>query len=848
LWSEAQSNFGVEFLTIVAVPENFRDVLVHVPPGLVGYPTATSQRCTADLLSQQSPLNQRVPPCPRDSQIGLALVNGKDTVPVFNLVPPHGAPAMFGFFYEGLIVNLRPRLRPSDNGIDVVTEKAPSAEPIPKFEVALWGVPADSSHDRLRAECTESLYGANLSGSLCPSIAPRVPFLRLPTSCSGPLPWSLDINSYQHPETFRHRATTSPAPAGCDLVPFDPDLAIAPSSSAAHSPTGLDVGLTIPQDNGPNAISQADLRRVDLALPAGVSINPAAAGGLEACSDAQLGLGLEGPATCPEAAKLGTLELDTPLLEDSLDGAVYLRTQNSQDPRSGEMYRLAIVLHSAERGVDVKLPGSLVVDEATGQLTTAFRDLPQLPFESMQLHLKTGPRAPLTTPQACGTYASQATLTGWNGKTVSLEPSFAVNQGCDAPGFKPGFEAGVANPTAGGYSPFALRVTRDTGMPNISRIEATLPEGELAKLAGVPVCSDAQAAAVGCPASSRIGSVVAGVGEGASPLYLPQPGKAPTAVYLAGPYKGAPYSVLAAVPAQSGPFDLGTVTVRSALRVDPETTQASVLSDPLPQIFGGIPVSYRDVRVVVDRPDFTLNPTSCEPKSVTATIGSSSGGSANVSDRFQVSDCAALAFKPKLALVLKGGTARGRHPALRATLTMPKGGANIARASVALPHSEFLAQNHIRTICTRVQFAAGAGNGAGCPKGSVYGKATAKSPLLDRPLSGPVYLRSSSNPLPDLVVALHGQIDVNLVGRIDSKDGGIRTTFANVPDAPVTKFVLSMQGGKKGLLENSTDICAATNRATAKFDGQNGKIGDSAPVLKAKCGKKKGKRERAAAR
>jgi len=843
LLSEATSNFGfpIPDLTIVAAPESFRDVITHVPAGLVGYPTATADRCTAAQLSQVSILpGAQIPLCPRDSQIGVALINGKDSIPVFNVPPPAGVPAEFAFYYLGILVNLQAQLRPADNGIDIVTTRSSSSAPIPKFEVTLWGVPADSSHDGVRAECTIAKWGAN--GNLCPTLAPRTPFLRTPTSCSGPLPWGMEMDTYQHPGVFVDKETTTPALEGCENVPFEPDLSLAPTSKGAHSPSGLDVDLTIPQDTGPNGIAQADLRSASVTLPQGVSINPASAEGLAACGDAELRLGLPGPSQCPDASKLGSVELRTPLLDETVDGSVYLRTQASKDPASGEMYRLAVVLHSEERGVDVKLPGSLVVDPATGQLTTTFGNLPQLPFESMQLHLRTGARAPLSTPRACGAYAAAATLTGWNGKTVSVAPGFTIDQGCDAPGFKPGFEAGVANPIAGGYSPFTLRVTRGSGQPNLSRIDVTLPEGELAKLAGVPVCSDAQATSGDCPQSSRIGRVAAAVGEGSSPLYLPQAGKAPTSVYLAAPYKGAPFSILSSVPAQAGPFDLGAVLVRSALRDDPETAQASVTSDPLPQIFGGIPVSYRDVRVVVDRPEFTINPTSCEPKAVTGTIGSSTGASANVSDSFQMSDCAALGFKPKLSISLAGRTTRSGNPALTAVLRMPQKGknANVSRAVVTLPGSEFLAQSHIQTVCTRVQYAAGAGGGAECPKGSVYGRARAVTPLLDQPLEGPVYLRSNGGDreLPDLVASLGGSIHIDLVGYIDSnaKTGGIRTTFASVPDAPVSKFVLKMPGGKKSLLENSTNICRGKHRAIVKMDGQNGRVHNSSPLVQAKCG------------
>jgi hypothetical protein len=282
------------------------------------------------------------------------------------------------------------------------------------------------------------------------------------------------------------------------------------------------------------------------------------------------------------------------------------------------------------------------------------------------------------------------------------------------------------------------------------------------------------------------------------------------------------------------------VVVRTALYVDPETTRIHAVSDPIPQILQGIPLDIRSLALVMDRPGFTLNPTSCNPFAVTGVATSPTGSTANLSSPFQVGGCAALGFKPKLAIQLKGGTKRSDNPALKAVLKLPAGGANVARASVALPHSEFLDQSHIRTVCTRVQFAAAGGNGAGCPAGSVYGRARAITPLLDAPLEGPVFLRSNpEHELPDLAAALHGRIEVVLVGRIDSHNGGIRTTFEGVPDAPVSKFVLEMQGGKKGLLENSVNLCRSTNKATAAFDGQNGKTGDSRPVVKAKCKKQK---------
>jgi hypothetical protein len=853
LRSEARLNFDVPEPNFVLTvpPESLRDVLTHVPRGLIANPSATALRCQAAQLA--SPIYYTsTPQCPLESQVGVFRLDGSSLGPLWNVVPPPGYPAAFGFYFEGTVTYLLPRVRPSDNGIDIVVEKAVSSVPLPETEITFWGVPADPSHNHLRGVCLQGTNGYEPAfGEVCNSFAAnRTAFLRNPTSCPEtalpwggsapePLHWGVEIDTFQHPGVFVTKHTTSPAIEGCELLPFDPEVSLDTSEHTAHTASGLDFSLTIPQNTDPDGLAESDLRAATLTLPQGVTLNPAAAEGLGACSDAQLRLGLEGPSQCPESSKLGSLELTTPLLEEPIGGDVFLRSQASQDPASGDLYRIAIELRSDQRGVDIKLPGRLVVDPDTGQLTTAFADLPQLPFETLNLHLKNGSRGPLTTPPACGSYAAHAVLEGWSGKTVSLDPSFAIDQGCAPATFAPGFEAGVADNTAGHYSPLTLRITRGSGQPNLSRIDTTLPEGELAKFAGVALCPEAAMQSGECPAASRIGTVIAGLGEGTAPLFLPQPGKSTPALYVGGPYQGAPYSVLAKVPAQAGPFDLGTVAVRSRVEVDPETTQARIVSDPLPQIYGGIPVTYRDVRVDVDRPSFAINPTDCEPMATTGVLASIAGDSAQVSRRFQVSDCALLGFKPKLSLALRGAVHRRAHPKLIATLKARPGDANIAKAQVKLPRAAFLDNAHIGTVCTRPDFAAHS-----CPADSVYGRASATSPLLDYPLYGYVYLRSNpAHKLPDLVVDLRGAqttpIEVALAGKTDSVKGALRNTFELVPDAPVSTFHLELFGGKRGLIELSSGFCAHPN-ATVKLDGQNGRIYDTTPRVSADCGGHRG--------
>jgi hypothetical protein len=542
---------------------------------------------------------------------------------------------------------------------------------------------------------------------------------------------------------------------------------------------------------------------------------------------------------CPESSKVATGEIETPVLKNKLDANFYLAKQSDNPFNS----LFAGYLVASGQGVTIKVPAKIDVDPATGQVTTTFTQNPQQPFEDLELHFKGGNRGLLTTPDKCGTYASTYELTPWSGNPpVKGQSEFTLDENCGAKPFAPGFHAGSETALAGSFTTFATQVTNEPGAPDLTRISVDLPEGLSAKLAGVATCPDAalsslptgpgtgaaQIAGPSCPASSQIGTVQAGAGSG-SPFYV-KTGKA----YLAGPYKGAPLSLAVLTPAVAGPFDLGNVLVRVPISLDRKTARAHAVSDPIPTSLQGIPLDLRDVRVLLDRQGFALNPTSCEPKSADGVIEGTGGASANVSDRFQVGECAALGFKPKLSLKLKGGTKRGDHPALSAVFRPRPGDANASYVQVALPKSEFLDQGHIGTVCTRVQFDANA-----CPKASIYGSVTAQTPLLDQPLTGNVYLRSSSNELPDLVMDLRGPasqpIHLEADGRIDSIKGGIRTTFEFVPDAPITRVVLKMKGAKKGLLQNSRDICAQTFKANASFAAHNGRTLTAQPEMQARC-------------
>jgi hypothetical protein len=807
-----------------------KDITVTLPPGLLGNLNAADTCSTAQFVTALS--NHEG--CSFGSQVGVAVLHVYDfnnafTVSIFNLeTSGTDDVARLGFYVLSVPAFIEVHVRSEDDyGVTAEITGISSIAQVVSAKTTLWGVPADHSHDTQRLTPEESQSGSS-SPARSSGRAPA-PFMTNPTTCGKPLTVGFSADSYQEVGKPDQMSTSLGEITECGKLEFKPSFSLVPTNREAAAPSGADAVLEIPQNEAVNGLATSQLRNTVVRLPQGLTIAAGAADGLEACSAAEVGYKVSPPvaANCPEASKVATAEIDSPALSRPIQGAVYQRT-----PEPGHITRAWLV--ADELGVHVKLPGEFVLDPDTGRITSLFLETPQVPVRQFKLHFKGGARGVLATPDLCGTYQTEYDFNPWSDAAdVTGKTPMTFDQHCNGGGFAPKLAAGTVSSSAAGFSPFVTDLTQESGEQNLAGLSIDLPRGVLAKLAGVGVCSDADAASGNCPAASQIGTTAVATGPGPSPLWIPQPGKAPTAVYLAGPYKGGPYSIVVKTPAQAGPFDLGTVVVRAAVQVDPETAQVSVASDPLPQFLEGVPVDYRVVHVAVDRPEFTLNPTSCDPMQVTGSAHSVRGATAALSSRFQAANCAKLRFAPKLSLKLRGGTKRNDNPALRATLTMPKNGANIARAQVALPHSEFLDQAHIRTICTRVQFAA-----ESCPSGAVYGWARAFTPLLDQPLEGPVYLRSSSNLLPDLVADLRGQIHVVLAGRIDSIDGGIRTTFPRVPDAPVSKFVLSMRGGSKGLLVNSRNLCASANRAVVKMDGQNGKVHDFKTALGADCGKK----------
>ena len=865
-----------------------RDALFEQVAGLVGDATGVQGCSMAEFLSSV---------CSLETVVGLQAPSiftptfFEEPGPIFSLSPPPGAAVRLGWKVRSvpIVVDLgiehAPEYKVLKTGPDynaiAATRGVNQTVALFRSIVELWGVPGDPAHDLVRGpECTgnaEVPKGGKRIERLtrvppCPSNAPELPFLTLPRSCEGPAITRFEVRSWQEPDVPVTGFHEGPAFTGCEkpAALFSPGVTSRATTDSAETGTGLDFSISFDDEGlkNPDGIAQSDIEKAVVTLPEGVTVNPSIGEGLGVCSPADLDRETLASAPgegCPNSSKIGTVEVVSPLVSEAVKGSVFLAPQD--DPATSEagaenpfdsLIAFYIVLKSPKLGILVKQPAKVEPDPRTGQLITTVDDIPQIPFSDFSFHFREGQRAPLISPPVCGTHTTVAKLTprADPSQVRTVPSSFEITRGvgggpCPSggiPPFNPSFQAGSLNNNAGSFSTFLMRLLRNDGEQNMTKFSSTLPPGLLGKLAGVSKCPNAaildakaktgraEQAAPSCPANSRIGGTLAGAGVGSALTYVPGQ------IYLAGPYKGAPLSVVAITPALAGPFDAGTVVVRIALDLNPVTAQVEVkgaASDPIPHILKGIPLKLRDLRVKVDRPKFTLNPTSCDASATKATLfgsfldlfSAADDVPVSLSSRHQIANCSRLGFKPALRLKLKGGTKRGDHPALRAVLRPRPGDANFGGATVTLPRSAFLDQAHIRTICTRVQYAADK-----CPPGSIYGHARAFTPLLDEPLEGPVYLRSSNNKLPDLVVSLQGIVDIDVSSRIDSHKGGIRSTFAAVPDAPLSKFVLTMKGGRKGLIVNSRNLCAGKSRVKARFVGQNGKLRRLRPLLKPECG------------
>jgi hypothetical protein len=835
-------------------PALTRDLHFALPAGLLGNPTLFAQ-CTEEQFDTKGNSGTNV--CPPEAAIGVVSLTASDPatkgaftilVPLFNVTPGSGEPARFGFRVENVPVFLDTSVRTGgDYGVTVNIQNIAQAANFISSRVTFWGVPGDPSHDAERGwGCINLAFSA--SNLTCSKLElPQQPLLTLPTSCTGPLQTSVEGDSW--PTTFDPTGLVLPKaePAsteslqGCERLRLEPEVAVAPDGASASTPSGLTATIHIPQEGSlvPTGLAESAVKDTTVALPEGVTLNPSGAGGLEACSEVQAGFqGVEADGTdlfsaqapsCPDASKVGTAKIKSPLLPNPLEGSLYLATQD-ENP-FGSLIAMYLVVRDPVSGVLVKAAGEVALNQATGQIVTTFANTPQLPYEELQLHLFGGERAPLSTPPLCGGYTTAASFTPWSGTPpVAASSEFKITSGanggpCQSPQpFAPGFSAGTSNIQAGAFTPFAMTISRPDADQALGGISLHMPPGLSGMLSSVKLCEEPQAATGTCGPESLIGRTTVSAGLGNAP-YTVEGGK----VFITGPTAGAPFGLSIVDPAVAGPFNLGTVVVRAKIEIDPRTAALTVTTTgPLPTILQGIPLQLQHVNVTIERQGFTFNPTSCDKLSLTGTITSSAGASANVSSPFQVTNCKALAFKPTFAVSTSGRTSRLNGASLDVKVTYPKAlqgsEANLAKARVELPKRLPSRLKTLQKACTEAEFAA---NPATCPATSRVGQAVVHTPVLPVALVGPAYFVSHGGAkFPELILVLQGDgVTIELHGETAiSKKGVTTSTFAQTPDVPFSSFELKLPEGPYSALAANGNLCKGQLVMPTELVAQNGTV------------------------
>lgn len=837
--------------------QDVKDVVLDLPLGFVGS-TLAAPECELSRLAAEGG------GCPADTIVGNIKTEPKGNTaansPIYNLVPERGVPAEFGFvdnLHGAHVFYTRVVPTPSGYVLQTTNPDIPAID-LSHISVIFYGDPAAKQEELARQE-----------GKIASPLA-HVPFFTNPTDCSGePLVATVYMDSWQNPGTYNSDGTPdfsdgkwvsatseSPPVTGCDLLEFPAELQAQPTTHEADKPSGLEFELKVPQSETMGVEGTPTLKKIVTTLPEGLTVDPAAGDGLAACSEAQIGwLGgshlnfSPDPPQCPEASKIGSLELETPLVPHKFEGEMFLASQN-ENP-FGATLAAYVVVDDPITGVLIKIPGEFIANPSTGQLTAVFDENPNLPFSDLKLHFFGGPRAELATPESCGTYTTSVELIPYSfpdsGPAATPFDTFAIDEACPS-GFAPKFTALSSNVEAGAYTPLLASFSRSDADQELSGLTVTLPPGLLAKVAGIPLCSEsqiheAQTGAGGCPQASQVGTVNAGVGPGPDPLFVA--GKA----YLTGPYNGGPYGLAIVVPAIAGPYDFGTVVVRQSVRINPRTAQVTDVSDPFPTIIDGIPLRLRRVDLTLNRPEFAFNPTNCSkeqftgsilgsplgaPRSLAGTVGyaTQTGANSAFTTPFQVTDCASLKFAPKFTISTKGKSTRANGASLSVKLSYPSAPwgsqADLGRAKVSLPKQLSSRLTTLQKACTAKQFDA---NPAGCPAASVVGHAVVHTPVLPVPLRGPAYFVSNGGEaFPNLVMVLQGDnVTIELVGdTFISKAGITSSTFNMLPDVPFSSFELTLGQGKYSALAANLpasakgSFCGRKLNVPTEFDAQNG--------------------------
>lgn len=773
--------------------EEPKSLMVEFPPGLSGNSDATPSCPRAviqDIFGGET--------CPADTQVG-NFISGESTEPIYNLVPgteevvSFGVPLLSPLIFSG-------RLRPTDQGLTLSIARI---EAFKSFGVEfnggtieLWGVPADHQ------EGAEPI--------------PARPLLTTPTRCGAPLTSQLVLRTWQNPETPVTGAAETGLPlTGCDELPFQPSFGFTLDTPAADSPSGTRIEVTMPAPSeNPEVRAQSQIEGIALQFPPGMTVALGAIAGIEPCTDAQFGLGTATDPQCPPGSRVGSVEMEVPSLAKNLDGSVYLGQEHP-----GDRFRLFIAASGA--GSTVKFIGSLRTNAAGGGISAVLQPLPQASFTRMTLRLEGGPGALLATPLACGPATAAATLTPYSGTApvrASAQVSVATTTGGGCAGgklpFSPRLTGGSTDRQAGHFTGFTTTVRRADGEGLPSRVEVPLPEGMSANLGAVPLCSAKAASAGTCSDASRIGSAVAELGPGTTPATVTG------GIYLTGPYRQAPYGLAIDFEGKVGPYDLGEIAVRAALRIDPLTSRVEVVTDPLPTSVEGIPVRFREIGLDLDRKGFLRNPTGCAARKLSATFRSAEGVTAKASTPFAITGCVNLPFNPRFALALEGRSqlhAEGR-PGLSIAAKLPAGEANLLSSKFSLPSLVHFTAKGALELCSQ-----GAAEEGHCGKNARIGTVEGRTPLLKRPMKGYVYsVQPKGNGLPAIWAYLRsGGIRVEMRGTTKTEHGHAVATLNGIPDFPLSHFQMKLRGGKHGVVSLAGSPCGHDLRAALQVTGHN---------------------------
>ena len=840
------------------VPESAQNVIFNAPEGVFGNPNAITQCTSSDFALEQ---------CPASSQAGLITIHANydknpkfllGTAPIYNLVPGPNQTALFALTVPTLDIpiDIPVTVRTgTDFGLRFTVSNITQITPLDAAKLTFWGFPAEASHNAERfakgspghpAGCQASPNTTCISTPTLPTI-PVHPLTDNPTTCSEqPSTTTLEVQTYQQPNERSSAESSYPATTGCYFETFNPVLLSSLTATETDSPSGLNLNLSTTQFEG-LAASPSEIKAATVTLPPGMTINPDAADGQSDCTNAEANFGSEGPAECPDNAKVGTINIHSTALNGTLEGSVYIG-----QPEPGEQYRLFEI--ASGFGMNVKLVGTFEPNPETGQVTASFDDLPQVPFDEYDIHLFSGERALLATPSYCTLYPISGEFFPWDGSLpeVASTQLFGLESGphgANCPArirpFSPSLEAGTVTPAAGAFSSFTLKLNREDGDQYLGKLNFTMPPGLTANLHGVTYCPEAAIAQAAqtlgrteqedpsCPANSEIGTSNVAAGPGSHPFHAL--GK----IYMAGPFQGAPLSLVAITPALAGPYDYGTVVVRVALHIDPLDAHVIADSETVPEIIGGIPIRMRSIQVNINKPNFMINPTNCSPFSVDSQGVGDEGTVANFSSPFQAVNCYSLGFAPKLTITQLGGhkaTARAQEPSLQFDLTTQPGNANIKSVAVTLPKAFEIDQAHLGNICDRSELASDQ-----CKSKAPIGTVSDETPLLEKPLEGLAYAVSGYGVLPHVVFILGGQVTVMPQGESTSVSGGaLKTLVPVVPDVPIGHFRFTLFGGSLGYLSNTEGLCGHPEVSSVQIDGQNGKTVTQQVTANTAC-KKHGK-------